>query len=357
MKNMEKIDIEPEKNKNIYEKEKFSPEDAKIYVDKMKNDFEDHFDSVGYKKEDSVNISSGVDSTVRFIGSGISVLKPYLIEKKVPNPGVYVVQDCIRTRNANKLTDDNFNSNWGSYFPNLGAITPPERITDGCNETFDFIKNKLGVVNNNVLIRINSRDEELLEACKDRYGSECLEIDQQNKDFYNHKVGIEGIKGRACNIALRNHNGEGFSDIGNLIILEDENSAICLEISIGVSTTLKQIHGLDHVQDCTPVAGLESVDEKYRRKFEDAIMTSAVLHQEGLRPFGQHNRNRILKKYVQSLSYFRKKCDISLDELRKLITKFEEREFPNLTESNSQILIDYINAYENNIAYKKDKSK
>lgn len=343
--------IEKGENGNVYGREKFSPAESKMYVDKMKNDFGDHFSSLGYQREEPVKISSGIDSTVRFIGSGISVLKPYFTDKKVPAPGVYIQQDCIRTRNVDRFKDDNFQPNWGSYFPNLGAITPPDRIKEGCIETFEFIGDKLGIDDDDILIRINSKDKDLLSACQERYGTDNFEIDKQKEEFYMHKVGVDGVKGRSCNIALRNSDGQGFSDVANLIILEDEESKLCLEISIGVSTTLKQLYALDHVQDCTPVAGIESVDTKYRRKFEDVIITSAVLYKEGLRPFGKHNRNRILKKYIQLLSYFRDKCGIDLDRLQELIAGFEKREFPELNKGNSQILIDYIRAYENKIAY------
>lgn len=70
--------------------------------------------------------------------------------------------------------------------------------------------------------------------------------------------------------------------------MENNKKRLGTEIARGTSTILKQLHGLDHVQDCTPVIGLETIENQaIRRKFEDAIITSTVLHREGLRPFGQ----------------------------------------------------------------------
>ena len=163
--------------------------------------------------------------------------------------------------------------------------------------------------------------------------------------------------GRNCNIALRNSDGKGFSDVANLIIIEKNEKPVCLEISIGTTTILKELHGLDHVQDGVPVEGLQSVDKRIRRKFEDAIVTSSVLFHEGLRPFGQHNRNRILKKYVQSLSYFRAKSNMTIEDLKKVVVEFEEREFSEADEQISGILVDFVTAYENELLSKKNLNK
>jgi hypothetical protein len=339
---------------SVYGMEKFPPENAKQYIDWIANNFKEHFSSAGYKEEQSVPISSGFDPSVRFIGSPISVYKPYLISRQIPNPGMYMRQDCIRTKNLDRLLDDDFLPAWGSYFPNMGAITPPERANNGCNEAFDFFEKKLGISPDNILIRISSLDKDLIEICRGRYQDANFEVDGRSPDYYRHELGIENYGGRNCNIALRNANGEGFSDVANLIIIEDNGVPVCLEISIGTTTILKELHGLDHVQDGVPVGGLRTVDEKFRRKFEDAIVTSSVLFHEGLRPFGQHNRNRILKRYVQALSYFRAKCDIALPDLQKIISDFEKREFGDGDNILSAALVDYIIAFENELKNKKD---
>ncbi|MCX6746450.1 MAG: hypothetical protein NTX00_05605 [Candidatus Parcubacteria bacterium] len=346
-----------EKALSVYGKEKFAPWEAKQHVEWIINNFKNHFSSLNYKEEPSVLISSGVDQSVRFIGSPISVLKPYLIKREIPVPGVFIHQDCIRTRNLDKLLDDDFEPMWGSYFPDLEAITPPERIDAGCNEAFDFFEKKLGITRDNILIRINSADKELLEICQKRFSKNNLEVDGRKTEYYRHKLGIKGYIGKNCNIALRNSDGNGFSDVANLIIIENSDSKICLEISIGTTTILKELYGLDHVQDGTPVEGLKSVDKKFRRKFEDAIITSAVLFREGLRPFGQHNRNRILKKYVQAISYFRAKCKVEIDDLKKIIAQFEEREFSGSDDEVTMLLVDFITAFEKELKFKKNLSQ
>ncbi len=339
---------------SIYGKEKFVSEKAKEHVESLITNFKEHYQSLGYREEPAVQISSGIDPTVRFIGSHISVFKPYLAAGEVPAPGLFMRQDCIRTRNADGLLDDAYAPNWGSYFSSIGALTPPERLNDVCKETFDFLEKRLLISPENILIRIGSTDADLIEACERHYEKDRLEFDSMKPAYYRHKIGMEGVSGRNFNIALRNSNGEGFADIGNIILLEDAKKQLAVEVALGSSVILKQLFGLDHVQDCTPVIGLPSGNESMRRKFEDAIITSTVLYREGLRPFGQQNKNRILKQYVRSMSYFRGKSGLTIEDLSRIVADFERREFPESTESVSEIVVEFVKSFEHELLGKKN---
>ena len=193
-----------------------------------------------------------------------------------------------------------------------------------------------------------------MDVCKKHYKDANLEVDTRKLDYYRHKLGMEGVWGRNFNIALRDSNRDSFSDIGNIILIESAERQLGVEIALGSTTILKQLHGLDHVQDCTPVAGLNLESEAIKRKFEDSIITSTVLYREGLRPFGQHNRSRILKQYVRSLSYFRAKSKLGIGSLSQIISGFEKREFPESTERIYDIIVESVKAYENELFSKKD---
>lgn len=343
-----------ESEKNAYGKERFSPEEARNHVESLVADFKGHYSLLGYREEPPVQISSGVDPTVRFIGSHVSVFKPYLIENNVPTPGIFMRQNCLRTRNADKLLDDDYFPNWGSYFPSIGAVAPPERLGEVCDETFDFFEKKLAIAPENLLIRISSTDTDLISACKQHYGEDNLEMDSRKPEYYRHNIGMEGVRGRNFNIALRNPNGEGFADVGNIILLEDAQKQLGVEVALGSTTILKQLYGLDHVQDCTPVIGLSMENETVRRKFEDAVITSTVLFREGLRPFGKSNRNRILRQYVRSLSYFRVKSGINIEALSQIFSDFEKREFPGSVDRVGDTIIELVGAFENELLVKKN---
>ncbi|HCP09045.1 MAG TPA: hypothetical protein DIT25_04600 [Candidatus Moranbacteria bacterium] len=340
-------EMEEEKfKKNIYGNEKFPPEKAKEHLDALLAGFKEHFFSLGYHEETPVLITSGIDSSVRFIGSHISVFKPYLIQERIPNPGIFMRQNCLRTRNADKLLEDSFALGWGSYFTSLGAIAPAERLKETCVDTFNFFKKQLNISPENILIRINSSDDDLVEACRENLNDENLEFDKEKEEYYKHKIGVEGISGRSFNIALRNSDGKGFADVGNIILLSNNKKILGVELALGSSTILKELYGLDHVLDCSPVIGLENIDNNLRRKFEDAIITSVVLFNEGLRPFGKHNRNRILKQYLKALAYFKMKSGIDFEKLSEIITGFEKREFPDSEDRLSGLIIEIIKTYE-----------
>jgi len=61
------------------------------------NSFNETLQNNSVNYVDSVKISSGIDHSVRLIGSHISVLKPYFLEGVIPERGLYMIQPCIRT--------------------------------------------------------------------------------------------------------------------------------------------------------------------------------------------------------------------------------------------------------------------
>lgn len=344
-----------ERFSNTIDSPKLSHEAVREKVTSLSIGFKNHYSSLKYIEEPSVKICSGIDPTVRFVGSHISVLKPYLSTETIPEKGIFIVQNCLRTRNVDKLLDDNFSPNWGSYFSSLGALTRPEKLDETCNHVFDFFEKKLNIPTKDILVRVSSSDADLLNVCKNRKGLQ-LEIDSKKPEYYKHKIGMDSVSGRNFNIALKDKNGQNFSDVGNIILLETAKKQLAVETALGSSTILKQLLGLSHVQDCTPVGGLDIENEAIKRKFEDAIITSTVLFSEGLRPFGQHNRNRILRQYIRSMSYFRGKAQMSTDVLSKLILDFEKKEL-NMTESVANTIVEFIKSFENELLAKTDLSE
>jgi hypothetical protein len=219
-------------------------------------------------------------------------------------------------------------------------------------DTFDFFEKRLNISTENMLIRINSADTDLIEMVTQRYGNKILEIDTKPLPYYKHKIGVKGVMGRSFNLAIRNPNSNEFYDIGNFIIHTYNNKQYFTEIGFGTTTILKELYGLDHVQDCTPVIGLVAENETIKRKFEDAIVTCTVLFREGLNPFTRDNRSRILKQYLRSISYFRAKSGISKENLLHLINNFETREFPDSSEHSANNIIKSLSIFEENLLIK-----
>ncbi|MFH1392119.1 MAG: hypothetical protein ABIG90_00340 [bacterium] len=344
----------PASNTNIFGRIQFSHADARKHVHNITEKFKTFYASQGYTEHQSVAISSGIDPTVRFVGSHISVFKPYIIEGRIPTPGYFMHQDCIRTQNAKRLLDQNYSPKWGSFFPSLGVISRSERLELVCKEVLDFLRDGLQIADNLIRLRVNSNDTDLLEACHNICIARNIEKDTQKPEYYRHKYGINGVWGRSFNIALHDDiddNGTcSFSDIGNVIIIEKQEKMLGVEVALGASTILKQLYGLDHINDCHSVPDFKCCDTSIRHKFEDATIVSVVLFREGLRPNASDNKCRILRSYVRSLSYFRIITKMSIDELAEALLYFESHEFPGSEDKVYSDIIDYLTTYEVELA-------
>ena len=328
-------------------------------AEKIATHFLQHFDEYGAKQVDSVPVSSAIDSTVRFVGSHISVLKNYIESDQLPEKGVYMVQDCVRTRNAKYLLDDEFNPKWGSYFKSLGVLVPAEQLQDLVSSSVQFLVDKLGIDKEDICVRVNSGDVDLFTVAKEVLGEESVEVDTQAESYYRHKIGMENVVGRNFNFAIRGGSGE-FSDVGNVIVLEKDDQPHSVELALGVSTILKETDSLEHVLDATPVIGLKTVEgitEAQERKLHDCIVFSVLLFQENMRPIGGDNRNRILKKYTQAMSYFRLQLGLSLED----IYGFLKNAPSNVANSNiahtAAIITEYLRCYEKSLPTKKQLGK
>lgn len=324
-----------------------------------------HFESLGYKVEKPVKISSGIDDSVVFVGSGISNLKKYFINKagkltpdRVPTPGVVTTQRCVRTWNIDSIFDEKFQPHWGSLFINMVLITPPSRFNEASIETLDFFTKKLGLEKKELLFRVNTNDSDLYRPVIEYFDSPQFEKDTKEKDYYIHKLGRKDMQGRSYNLAIKRKEGSEYIDVGNFIFHHDlDGVPVLSEIGFGDSTILKQLCGADHVCDFRPIPGFEDVNKKYKNKFSDVMATSIELLREGLGPFGRDNRRRILKKYMRAISFFRAKCNFNLNYLRKSAERYLQNEF---NEENSKVpdrLVELIKEIETRLAEKSRLSK
>jgi hypothetical protein len=334
------------KVENIYNRERFERENAHEIVEKMCTDFSSHYSENDYIEKESVPVSSKIDPSVRFIGSHISVFKPELLDGTIPESGEFMKQDCLRTKNVGGLFNDEYVPGWGSSFKSLGALVQADSLDKATEHQLSFFTEKLGLKLEDLKMRISSTDTDLMESCLKYLPEESLEIDTRDAKYYQHIIGAEGVRGRNYNMALRNPNGEGFSDVGNIILLENDDGVMGVETAIGSSVVLKQLYDIDHVNDCYPLIGLENVDPRFRRKFEDSLIVSTQLLREGLQPRGSDNRERILRSYLRSILYFSEKTSVTLDQIGDLIREFEDKQYPETSNDTASIIINHLSEYE-----------
>lgn len=324
-------------------------------LDLLKRNFIHYFSGLGYIEYAPVKISSGIDKSVRFIGSHISLFKKGLLENAIPRVGFVVVQPCIRTWNQKKLFDDDYLPIWGSYFPSLGAVKGPEKTEEISIETFDFFTKFLKIPFSDLIVRVNSKDTDLLDICRKYFGEEQIEINSFPDNYYRHKYGIEGVTGRNFNIAIKDVGKNTFSDVGNIISIDRGKKVIGVESALGATTILKQLLQVEHVNDFLTISGIFGKEE-IKRKFEDAIAVSIVLLSEGLRPNSSSNTGRILKSYINSLCYYRAKLHMEMNTLQSIIREFELIEVGK-SKNCTKMIIDYLKNYEKELKDKKGLSK
>lgn len=314
-------------DENCYNRIKFDRREAPKVVAQFTNSFRDYYQNLGYRQEKSVPISSGIDPTVRFIGSHISVLKPYLFSGEVPEKGIYIVQNCVRTQNLRRLFDETYFPRWGSFFPSLGVISPPNDLDRMVVESIGLLTDVFRIPRELIVIRVSREDRELFDSANRNFESTNLEIDTMPINYYRHKLGVPELRGRNFNFALKNCDNDEHSDVGNVIVLERNRIPVAIELALGSTTIIKQIFCLDHVLDCHSIMGLEDTDKLFGKKLEDCIITCLYLYREGLRPGGTDNRRRILKKYLEGVGYFKNKLGITNEHLEQVITNSEKLEF------------------------------
>lgn len=311
--------------------------------------FSDHFTEQGYIHNESVPITAKLDPSVRFIGAPISVMKPMFLTGTIPESGIFMVQNCVRTRNVPKLMDTTSVPKYGSFFTGMCTLTNYDQLEDLANHATTYLTKKLKINHDDICININTQDTDLLEATE-RLGISNINLDTQAESYYRHKYGLTGVWGRNFNFGIRSLLDGNFEDIGNLIVIENEDGPLGVELALGDTTILKQIYGLDHIQDSYGLSITEkSVPEAIRRKFEDAIITSLALTSEGLRPGANNNQTRLLRTYLKSISMYSRILGIDYDELRKRIISVESGFLPFMSEGGSEVIVDWIANYNQEI--------
>ncbi|MFA4853330.1 MAG: hypothetical protein WC599_12500 [Bacteroidales bacterium] len=304
--------------------------------------FSSTFGGYGLMEHNQSSIISDIDKSTFFVGSTISVFKPTVIEKKIPGKGYFLIQKCLRTQNASILKNDEKFPEWSSYFTSIGTISPPGQLKEISNCIWKFFTDELKIDKERLLVRVSSHDIDMMNVWNN-IGAK-LEIDTREINYYRHHYGLQNVIGRNINFAIKQNNLE-FKDVGNLIIIENKSGQLGVELAFGVGTLLSRIYQLPHPINASLVSKIVPHKNKYSIKFADALSVVVVLSRQGIRPTASENRGRILRKYLQSLSYFRTKLDYSVDEIGRFITSYEKEEFGNISDLDEKC-VKYLKAFE-----------
>lgn len=277
----------------------FFREDSRACIDRVIDAFFAACSNVGCDERlRAVPISSGFDPSVRFIGSHISVMLPLILENRIPHSGIAMWQDCLRTQNLLKLLEKGEGHFWGSHFIALGALFPGSCFASPAMISTSLFCDWLGSDRSDIEVSYFVDDTLIGELAEAHFIGCSLRRDPIAAP-YRHKVGVKYVKGKNCNIALRGRGGQ-FQLVGNIILYTIDGSECGVELALGPSTILAAMQKLNHILDTFPLCGLDSYPaiSLNQRVAEDAAVASLCLLREGLRPYGDLNTCRLLKKYI-----------------------------------------------------------
>lgn len=303
----------------------FSPQKILDYHFIVKKLFTDYFSGLGYQEHTPAPIISFNDRSVRFIGSTTNVFKPYIINNpSLPSNGFFLIQRCLRTQNATSFFDDKFFPEWGSYFTEIGLITPPDKLSKMTEDSLKYFTSILGIESERIILRVSSQDKDLLKCVKNT--NLAVEIDGLPLKYYRHKYGLEMFLGRNFNFGIKNTQTGVIKDIGNIVIAEKENNKIAIEMGFGVSTLLARYYNLTNSIEASTISAIIPFRPGYVSKFSDALSSVVVMLKENIRPAGR-DKERILRTYLRALNYLSKKIGFSIDDILEYAIDFEEIEY------------------------------
>ncbi|GAB3671146.1 hypothetical protein [Saccharopolyspora tripterygii] len=239
--------------------------------------FRRHFTGFGHVERRRRALVSRHDPSIRFTNSTISVLKADLLDGCTED--LMLVQPALRLRNLAHWRRTGEVSGFGCYFVALGTLSPPGSLHRIHKSVLTWFTETAGVAESRIVARVSSADDDLLAAAADAAGQR--EIDGCPQHRYRHVFGVEGVRGRNLNLALRTR--DGLADICNIICIErDDGTPLAVESAFGVNTVLARVHDLPHVLDASPAAAAAPRPPDLMAL--DALGSALPLLAEGLRP-------------------------------------------------------------------------
>jgi hypothetical protein len=281
------------------------------------------FEAAGFTFHRPETLLPTYDKSTLFTGSTISTFKPYLIEAEKELQAFFTVQDCLRTQNNHRMQEEDSYPTWSSFFCSIGAISPYKERHRISQALCEFVK-QLGLNSQESLrINISSQDSDLVEMLQEQGLAEYLQFDTQPQPYYRHQFGIDNVRGRNCNLAV-SYDKQTFMDIGNLIVIEDQDAPLAIEAAFGLETIVTRLHGLD-----SSIFALDADAAGHFTEFTaetlyiiDAVIASVAIMSLNIKPIAD-NRGRVLRRYLQGLNGLRLKNEISMDVITEMARTFE----------------------------------
>lgn len=324
-----------ERNRNS-----FNFEEANRFI---RNGFSDFYG----QQHDYVNVQeypilANYDDTVIFTGATITPFMPRLINGNYPN--LFLTQPCLRTNNVGHAYDEEKVPEYMSYFTMCGTLSPPERRIETINNAYSLLTDVYKILPKDIIVRSSTRDTDLTDGLKKKV---LVEEDTKPDSYYDWKYGREEICGRGITFAVRGGDRVDFRDIGNIVVIEKDGSVAGYEFGFGIETLLSRIYGLTRPIEAARISQTIPFELEINEKFTDLLVASNVMFQNGITP-GTGKEKHILKSYLKALSYWQRKLNISVDQVKKWSDIFSKNEFGE-TGGNGEKIKTFLDRYNQKI--------
>lgn len=299
-------------------------------VDYVIEQFRNCFRKNGYYEEAPVDISSGMDDSVTFIGSTISVLKPIFLENRIKEQGHFLIQPAIRTQSLKNIYNLDVVSEWSSYFDALGTLVRYGKLNKLVDDTLDFFLKYLKIPTSRLLIRINSSDIDLVQSIKPYSHQIQIEYDSKPDSYYRHKYGLSkySIYGRNFNIAILDLTDNLYKDVGNIIIIESKDKKYGVELALGVNSIIMRKDGVKTSLEASILGDIVSFETNAHYKYAECLSVVSNLLYENIDSKGQKRYGIYLfRKYRKALFYWADYLNIDMETMILQIEKYIQNKY------------------------------
>lgn len=299
-------------------------------IDFVNRAFIQCFSEKNYKRECSVNISSGIDDSVTYIGSGISVLKPLMLSGNIHNKGNFIKQKAIRTQSLKNIYNTECVTEFSSFFDALCVLAKYERLDDLVQDSFSFFEEYLGISSEDIMLRINSGDTDLIKATARINSKVKREFNTRPIKYYQHRYGLDqqGIYGRNLNFAFRDKKSGTYKDVGNIIVIESQNKKYAAELALGVQPAVMRKYGVPTSIQASYIADVVDINSVEKLKYAESLVAVANLQRENVINIkGKRYPVYLYKRYLKALKFWQEELGISKAELIKAMKEYLEMEY------------------------------
>lgn len=252
----------------------------------------------GFYEEMAVPIVSHHDKSIRFTNSTTSVLKPYLLQEKKINNGVFLIQPAIGLQGVDYWSNYQRFGRFSSSFYSCGLLCSEQSVSQCQLVIKQFLYSFFA-------------PEELVFLGRKEDSSYWNYFDMlpiymcknQNVDDYRHRYGIDGYKGIDILILKKNVLGE--TEFGNISIIVRNGEVMGIEFSIDSTLLLSALLN-EHAVFCLPGADvLEHLNDAIHLgermiPMLDFCELTSLLFIDGLVP-GSRGRRGNMKRIIREI--------------------------------------------------------